>query len=81
VNITRRVKFGIVATVTRRVVLLFQLLSYLYMQKDRLTEAVHILRHFSEWRLGAEIPMIRPEDVTAALAIILQYFEQNHGKK
>lgn len=51
------------------------------MQNDRLTEAIHILRHFSEWRLGAEIPMLRPEDVTAALAIILQYLEQNNGKE
>jgi hypothetical protein len=51
------------------------------MQNDRIKEAVHILRHFSEWRLGAEIPMLRPDDVTMALAIILQYFEQTNGKK
>jgi hypothetical protein len=51
------------------------------MQKDRLTEAVHILRHFSEWPLEAEIPTIRPDDELMALAIVLQYFEQNHGEK
>ena len=41
----------------------------------KLQEAISILKIHQQWRLGADIVMIEPKELTEALNIILNYFK------
>lgn len=40
-------------------------------------EAIKLLRHHQEWRLGADILMIEPKDLTEAIDAILTNYNEN----
>ena len=36
-------------------------------------KAIEVLRKHNEWRLGSEIPMIEPKELTEAIRVILEH--------
>ena len=45
-----------------------------------LKEAINILKTHQEWRLGSDISMIEPKELTEAINIILEHFKINKTK-
>jgi len=41
-----------------------------------LQEAVHILKQHNKWRIGADIPMVHPKDLTEAINEVVKYYER-----
>jgi hypothetical protein len=47
----------------------------------KITEAVKLLRHYQGWRLGDDIEMLEPKQVTEVIDTILHLFEEKYTKK
>jgi len=45
-----------------------------------LQEAINILERHNKWRLGAEIPMMQPKQITEAINVVLKYVKKTMKK-
>jgi len=47
----------------------------------KITEAVKLLRHHQGWRLGDDIEMLEPKQITEVIDTILMLFEERYTKQ
>ena len=47
----------------------------------KITKAIKLLRHYQQWRLGADIKMLEPKKVTKVIDTILYLFEEKYTKQ
>ena len=47
----------------------------------KITEAVKLLRHHQGWRLGDDVEMLEPKQVTEVIDTILHLFEERYTKQ
>ena len=47
----------------------------------KITEAIKLLRHHQGWRLGDDIEMLEPKQVTEVIDTILHLFEEKYTKQ
>jgi hypothetical protein len=47
----------------------------------KITEAIKLLRHHQGWRLGDDVEMLEPKQVTEVIDTILHLFEERYTKQ